>query len=32
VHAHLLHMVETGRAEVLDEHGQPKLTATYRLL
>ena len=32
VHAHLLHMVETGRAEVLDEHRQPKLTATYQLI
>ena len=31
VHAHLLHMVETGRAEVIDEHGEPKLTATYQL-
>ena len=32
VHAHLLHMVETGRAEVTDDHGEPKLTATYQLL
>ena len=32
VHAHLLHMVETGRAEVIDDHGEPKLTATYQLL
>ena len=32
VHAHLLHMVETGRAEVLDGHRQPKLTATYQLI
>ena len=32
VHAHLLHMVETGRVEVTDDHGEPKLTATYQLL
>jgi glyoxylase-like metal-dependent hydrolase (beta-lactamase superfamily II) len=31
VHAHLLHMVETGRAEVVDAAEEPKLTATYRL-
>ena len=32
VHAHLLHMVETCRAEVTDDHREPKLTATYQLL
>ena len=32
VHAHLLHMVETGRARVVDEPSDPKLTATYELL
>ncbi len=31
VHAHLLHMVETGRAEVVEAGGEPKLTATYKL-
>lgn len=31
VHAHMLHLVETGRAVVVDDHGDPKLTATYAL-
>jgi hypothetical protein len=30
VHAHMLHLVETGRARVVDG-GAPKLTATYVL-
>jgi glyoxylase-like metal-dependent hydrolase (beta-lactamase superfamily II) len=30
VHAHLLHLVESGRARVVDG-GEPKLTATYEL-
>jgi glyoxylase-like metal-dependent hydrolase (beta-lactamase superfamily II) len=30
VHAHMLHLVETGRARVVDD-GDPKLTATYEL-
>jgi glyoxylase-like metal-dependent hydrolase (beta-lactamase superfamily II) len=31
VHAHMLHLVETGRAIVVDG-GEPKLTATYALV
>lgn len=31
VHAHMLHMYETGRIRVADAHGEPKLTATYAL-
>jgi glyoxylase-like metal-dependent hydrolase (beta-lactamase superfamily II) len=30
VHAHMLHLVETGRARVVDG-GEPKLTSTYEL-
>lgn len=30
VHAHMLHLVETGRARVVDD-GEPKLTAIYEL-
>jgi glyoxylase-like metal-dependent hydrolase (beta-lactamase superfamily II) len=30
VHAHMIHLVETGRARVVDGH-EPKLTATYEL-
>lgn len=32
VHAHLLHMFETDRVRVLDDHGEPKLTAVYELV
>lgn len=32
VHAHMLHLVETDRARVVDDHGEPKLTATYELV
>ncbi|HCB33622.1 MAG TPA: MBL fold metallo-hydrolase [Acidimicrobiaceae bacterium] len=31
VHAHMLHLCETGRARVVDDHGDPKLTAAYAL-
>jgi glyoxylase-like metal-dependent hydrolase (beta-lactamase superfamily II) len=31
VYAHMLHLVETGRARVVDS-GEPKLTATYELV
>ncbi|WP_428118103.1 MBL fold metallo-hydrolase [Candidatus Poriferisodalis sp.] len=31
VYAHMLHLVESGRARVLDDHGQPKLTSVYEL-
>jgi hypothetical protein len=31
VHAHILHLVETGRVKVSDEEGLAKLTAIYDL-
>lgn len=32
VHAHLLALFETGDVRVLDDHGEPKLTALYELV
>ncbi len=31
VHAHMLHLYETEKIVVVDDHGEPKLTATYAL-
>lgn len=31
VYAHMLHLVESGRARVLDDHGEPRLTSVYEL-
>ena len=31
VHAHMLHLQETDKIVVTDDHGEPKLTATYAL-
>ena len=31
VYAHMLHLTESGRARVLDDGGEPKLTSVYEL-